>query len=76
MKCPECHRPVLKPGPSHEFEGVFTVIAFLWAVLGVMAAGGIVEALMSTHWLTFLVTLTVYGLGTTILVLWWKIKTL
>ena len=41
-----------------------------------MAAGGIVESIMSTHWLTFLVTIALYGAGTTILVLWWKIKTL
>lgn len=76
MNCPTCHRPALKPQPSKRWEDTFATIVILWAVIGIAAAGGIVEAIMNTHWLTFLVTLTLYGLGTTVLMLWWKIKAL
>ena len=76
MNCPTCHRPTLKPQPSKRFEDIFATIAILWAVLGIMAAGGIVQAIMDTHWAEFLITLALYGLGTAVLVLWWKIKAL
>jgi hypothetical protein len=76
MNCPTCHRPTLKHQPSKRFEDVFATIAILWAVLGIMAAGGIVQAIMDTHWIEFLVTLALYGLGTAVLILWWKIKAL
>ena len=74
MNCPTCHRPALKAQPSKRWEDTFATIVILWAVIGIAAAGGIVEAIMNTHWLTFLVTLSLYGLGTTVLMLWWKIK--
>jgi hypothetical protein len=76
MNCPTCHRPTLKAEPSRRFQNNYATIVMLWAVLGIMAAGGIVESIMATHWMTFLVTLALYGAGTTILVLWWKIKVL
>ena len=76
MNCPTCQRPTLKPAPSKRFEDIFATIAILWAVLGIMAAGGIVQAIMDTHWAEFLVTLALYGLGTAVLILWWKIKAL
>jgi hypothetical protein len=76
MNCYHCHRPLLKPTPSKRFEDTYATIVIIWAVLGIMAAGGIVESIMATHWLTFLVTLALYGAGTTILVMWWKIKVL
>lgn len=76
MNCPTCHRPTLKHQPSKRFEDIFATIVIIWAVIGIAAAGGLVESLMATHWLTFLVTLCLYGAGSTILVLWWKIKTI
>ena len=76
MNCPTCHRPTLKAEPSYRFRNNYATIVMLWVVLGIMAAGGIVESIMATHWMTFLVTLALYGAGTTILILWWKIKVL
>ena len=76
MNCQQCQRPLLRNQPSKRFEDVYATIVILWAIAGVMAAGGIIEAMMDTHWLTFLVTITIYALGTTVLVMWWKIKAL
>ena len=76
MNCPTCHRPTLKPQHSKRFEDIFATIAILWAVLGIMVASAIVQAIMDTHWAEFLIHLSLYGLGTTVLILWWKIKTL
>lgn len=76
MNCPTCHRPTLKPQHSKRFEDIFATIAILWAVLGIAAAGGIVEWVMATDWIEAASTIALYGLGTAVLILWWKIKAL
>lgn len=76
MNCEQCRRPILNHQRSRQFENVFALIVILWGVVGLGAASVVVESLMATHWLTFLVTSTVYALGTTVLTLWWKTKAL